>query len=198
MIKPNLFLTASLCLLAGCGGGAANMAGAAPGNGITPVSPANASASSATPSAAGVRLELTAQGMDAIEPGERRSPLAFGQPARQAVSGLSALFGMPVEDATNSECGAGPTRIVRWSNGLRILAQDEAFQGWEIDQAGVKTRTGLEVGAARAMLEGQQARFEEGSLGSQFTIGSGEQTIGGLIENGAVKVMWAGLTCHMT
>lgn len=201
MIKQTttVFAVLSLCLVAGCNRGAAG--NGAKGNAAAPAPAANtaaANASAPTSPASQGRLNLVPAGMEAVQ-GARRDPLAFGSPAAEAVSGLTAMFGAPIEDATNSDCGAGPTRIVRWSNGLRILAQDDKFQGWEIDQAGVSALDDLQVGTTRAQLESNQASFEQTTLGTEWTVGDGDQTVGGLLgANGNVSHMWAGLTCHMT
>lgn len=195
-----VLITLSLCLAAGCSRGAGNNAAsgnAAKANASAPA--ANGSSNAATPAAPQARLALIPGGLEAIEPNGQRSPLNFGSPAATAITGLNAMFGAPTADSVNGDCGAGPTRIVIWSNGLRILAQNDQLQGWEVDQPGLYALGDLQVGMARAALEANQASFEQTTLGTEWTVGDGEQTVSGLLgEDGNVRAMWAGLTCHMT
>lgn len=193
----------SLALTAGCNRNAATNNVAAAGNAAAPAA-ANASAPAGNVAApagnAQVRLGLTATGLEAIEPGGRTSPLAFGSPIALALDGLTRMFGAPSSDATNAECGAGPVRIIQWSNGLSVLAQNDQMQGWQIERPGVSVLGDLQVGAARAAVQAKQATFEQSSLGAEFSIGSGEETVGGLMTDdtpgGTVSTMWAGLTCQ--
>ena len=207
MIKQSvtILVTLSLCLAAGCNRGAGNAAAAnkaAPANAAAPAANAGANAAAPAPAAGGVRLALAPNGLEAIEPGGRNSPLNFGRPVAEAVDGLTRMFGAPSGDSMNSDCGAGPTRIVQWSNGLRILAQNDQMQGWEIDRPGINALGDLQVGMTRAQLEANQASFEQSTLGTEWTVGDGEATVGGLLSDNTpaatVTHMWAGLTCHMT
>lgn len=201
MIKQTsvVLITMSLCLAAGCNRGSANNSAKA----NSAAAAANASANAATPASAvnQGRINMTPGGMEAVQ-GARREALNFGSPAAEAVQGLTAMFGAPIEDATNSECGGGgATRIIRWSNGLRILARGDKFRGWEVQQAGVNALDDLHVGTTRAQLEANQASFETTTLGTEWTVGDGDQTVSGLVSDGAgaaVTAMWAGITCHMT
>lgn len=207
MIRSTTVVLASLslCLVAGCNRGGNNSGAANKGaNAAAPAANAGApnSANAATPAASQVRLTLQPGGLEA-EAGGRKSPLNFGSPVSEALTGLNAMFGQPAEDATNSECGGGEVvRIVRWPNGLRILAQGDKFKGWETDQAGLNALGDLHVGMTRAELEANQASFEQSSLGTEWTVGDGDQTVSGLLSDntpgGRVTHMWAGITCHMT
>lgn len=206
MMKQSAILlaTVSLCLFAGCNRGAGNNAAAnkAAANAAAPAANASAEAAASAPAATLPTLALTPAGLEARDAGGRVSPLAFGSPAGQAVQGLTAMFGAPASDSTNSDCGAGPTQIVIWSNGLRVLAQNDQFQGWEIDRPGISALGDLQVGMSRAQLEANQASFEQTTLGTEWTVGDGEVTVSGLLSDntpaGTVRAMWAGLTCHMT
>ncbi len=197
-----MLVTLSLCLAAGCSRGAGNNeaspnAAKAGANAAAPA--ANASGNAATPATPQARLVLIPGGLEAIAPNGQRSPLNFGSPVATAITGLNAMFGAATSDSVNSDCGAGPTRIVQWPNGLRILAQNDQLQGWEVDQPGLYALGDLQVGMTRAALEANQASFEQTSLGTEWTVGDGEQIVSGLLgEDGNVRAMWAGLTCHMT
>ena len=193
-------LTIALCL-GGCnrGGTANKSANATAPKAAAPAAPATSNA--AADPVADVQIVLTPTGMEARQAGQAER-LNFGSPADSTVLIFTGKFGEPIEDATNSECGAGPTRIVRWSNGFRILAQNGQFKGWETDQPGLNALGDLHVGMTRAQLEGNQASFEQTSLGTEWTVGDGDVTVSGLLSdnspNGTVTHMWAGLTCHMT
>ena len=188
------YLTASLAVLAlsltaGCNRGAGNTAS---GSNVTV---GNASA----PAAAQARLVLLANGLEAVGANGGRDTLSFGGPVAGAVTRLTGLYGAPASDDVNTDCGAGPTRIVIWSNGLRILAQNDQLQGWEVNQPGLYALGDLQVGMTRAQLEANRATFEQSTLGTEWTVGSGEQVVGGVLgDDGNVRAMWAGLTCHMT
>ncbi len=195
-----LLALVAACGVAGCNRGAGNNAtgaNATVSNAAAPVT--NAGNSAAVPAANQTRLVLLANGLEAIETNGRRDTLAFGSPVTTAIAGLTSLYGAPASDNVNSDCGAGPTRIVIWSNGLRILAQNDQLQGWEIDQPGIYALGDLQVGMTRAQLEANRATFEQSTLGTEWTVGSGEQAVGGLLgDDGNARAMWAGLTCHMT
>lgn len=195
-----LLVTVSLCLVAGCNRGAGNNASGASASKANVAAPvANASGNAATPAALQGRLALSPGGLEAIAPNGQRSPLNFGSPVVTAITGLNAMLGAPTADSVNTDCGAGPTRIVQWPNGLRILAQNDRLQGWEVDQPGLYALGDLQVGMIRAALEANQASFEQTTLGTEWTVGDGDQIVSGLLgEDGIVRAMWAGLTCHMT
>ena len=202
MMKPATAALAafSLCLVAGCNRGAANNAAGTNvtvSNAAAPI--ANVSGNAAAPAASRTRLALLPRGLEAIEANGSRDTLDFGAPVATAIAGLTAIYGAPASDNVNSDCGAGPTRIVIWSNGLRILAQNDQLQGWEVDQPGLYALGDLQVGMTRAQLEANQSSFEQTSLGTEWTVGDGDQTVSGLLgDDGNVRAMWAGLTCHMT
>lgn len=199
--SATIALALTLCLAPGCnrdgGNKASNGANAAPANSAT----GNASAAKAHDS--GVVLALDPEGLRAIQTASGSTRLlAFGSSVDDAVRGLNVMFGSsPSEDGTNSECGGGPARIIQWSNGFSILAQDGKLAGWEVSQAGPTTMNGIGVGSTRAQLdEAFEPKVEQSSLGTEFSAGDGEQAYGGLLSgdgpDGRVTAMWAGFTCH--
>ena len=202
-----VLLTVSLCLAA-CnrteGGNKAkaavtnNSAAAAPAAGNTSKAAAPAQAAEAQ-----AALALDSEGLRAVETASgRTSLLAFGSPANDAVEGLSRIFGArPSQDGTNSDCGAGPTRIVQWANGFSMLAQDDKLAGWDTDKPVASTMNGIGVGSTRAELdEAFDPQIEEDTIGLGFTIGEGEDVMGGYLSGpgpeGRITSMFAGLTCH--
>lgn len=208
MIRQTAIVVSALSLLvtAGCNrADGNNMASANKTAPNTAAPAANASAnaaSSAAPSQTQMRLALSPGGLEAMDPQGRVSPLNFGGPVAQAIDGLTRMFGAPSGDNVNTDCGAGPTRIVQWSNGLRILGQNDQLQGWEIDRPGIAALGDLQVGMTRAQLDANQASYEQTSLGTEWTVGDGDVTVSGLLSDATpgatVTHMWAGLTCHMT
>lgn len=199
------YLTASLAVLAlsltaGCNRGADNIAAGTNVTVSNASAPAeNKSGNAAAPAAAQARLVLLANGLEAVGANGGRETLSFGGPVAGAVARLNGLYGAPASDDVNTDCGAGPTRIVIWSNGLRILAQNDQLQGWEVNQPGLYALGDLQVGMTRAQLEANRATFEQSTLGTEWSVGSGEQVVGGVLgDDGNVRAMWAGLTCHMT
>lgn len=195
-----LLATVSLCLVAGCNRGSGNNASGASANVSSAAAPAaKASGNSATPVAAQARLALTPSGLEAIAANGQRSPLNFGSPLAEAIQALTGMIGAPSGWDAYVACGSGADRIEHWSNGLRIISQNGRVVGWEVEQPGLYALGDLQVGMTRVALEANQASFEQTTLGSQWTVGDGDQTVSGLLgEDGKVTRMWAGLTCHMT
>jgi len=212
MNRKTIALGLTLAMLAGCGGDAGNGSGnavaSAGGNGAAPAAAAPAPAGNMASNSAAVQkqpptaLALATDGLQVVDTasGSTRT-IAFGRPMDEAVAAVSRTTGeRPTQDGTNSECGAGPTRIVEFRDGLKMLAQDNRFAGWEVDQAGHTTQDGIGVGTTRAVLNEAQARVELSTLGTEWGIGEGEAALGGLLSdqspNGRVTAVWAGLTCH--
>jgi len=212
MNRKRIALALTLGMLAGCGGGAgngsANAAANAGGNGAAPAAAAPAPAGNTSANRAATQkqpptmLALATDGLQVVDTasGSTRT-IAFGRPMDGAVAAVSRTTGeRATEDGTNSECGAGPARIVAFGDGLQLLAQDDRFAGWEVDEAGHTTQDGIGVGTTRAVLNEAQARIVPSTLGTEWSIGEGEAALGGLLSdatpNGRVTALWAGLTCH--
>lgn len=206
MIKPTATLVVALSLALGaCNSGSGNnKAAAAPAKNEGAAMAAAANDSRAAPAAAAsTTLALDSKGLQAVEAKSGKTDLlAFGSPADQAVEGLSAIFGArPTEDSVNQDCGAGDTRIVQWANGFRILAQDAKFVGWEAEQPGQSFANGIKVGSTRGEVDKAfQPEVATGSLGTGFTIMSGETPFGGDLSGAGpqarVTSLFAGTTCH--
>jgi hypothetical protein len=204
-------LALSLCLTAGCsraetGDNSAQVAvtrnDAATAPATAPPNDAAAAADAQAPAAKAV-VALDPGGLRAVDPASGSTRLiAFGSPADQAVEALSRLFGArPREDGVNEECGGGPARIVQWANGLGIQAEEGRFTGWQSDKAGLTTMNGIGVGSTRAELDAAfKPAVDEFTLGTEFAIGEGDQSWGGLLSgpgrNARIEAIWAGGTCH--
>lgn len=181
-----LGLIAAALAAAGCDRGAGdraagNAAGEAIGN----------AANEAAPAAADVVGQA-----DGLRVGGRE--LRFGAAQEEVLARLAFRGRPPVE--TNAECGAGPTQIARYPDGLGLLFQEGRFAGWEAGAPtrSVRTAEGIAPGSTRAELARAYpgVGIEESTLGTEFAAGE----IGGLLdgagETARVAAIRAGLTCH--
>ncbi len=211
MIKQSGALALVLLAAAGCsgsnGGNDSAKAGAvtvnnaaAPAAPVGGQAPGNAAATAAAPR--DTALALTSEGLQAVDAQSgRTSMIAYGRPMDEVIGAVSRITGeRPTGDSVNNDCGAGPTRIVQFGDGLSLLGQEDRFAGWSVDEAGHTTLNGIGVGTTRAALVESQARVEQSTLGTEWGIGEGENALGGLLSddspNGRVTALWAGLTCH--
>ncbi len=124
--------------------------------------------------------------------------LPFATPQATVIAAVTASSGgVPPEESTNEECGAGATQFARYPNGLQLAFQDEKFAGWFIDKPGLTTVDGIGVGATRAALNAARTVeiTPDSTLGIEFSAGD----IGGFLTAdgaaGAVESLYAGLTC---
>ena len=146
-------------------------------------------------------IELMAEGL-VIQPSEAGDPattLTFGDPQDAVVEQLTRVFGGP-QFGTNEECGVGPLTFATFES-FSANFQDDRFVGWTVDGASERaTFSGpgnIAVGMARADAESVPGyeRYEESTLGEEFTVGEGEAFITGMIEDGQVSILWAGMDC---
>lgn len=210
MIKQIAGAALALCVVCGCSGSGGNESGA----NVTGVATSGA-AGTGPPSAAdqapkaittaparAVALALTGGGLQAVDAHTgRTSTIPFGRPLAEVIAAVSRISGEQVTgDGVNEECGAGPTRIVQFGDGLSLLGQEDRFSGWEVDETGHTTIDGIGVGSTRAALAAALPRVEPSTLGVEWTVGEGEEALGGLLSDdspkGRVTAIWAGLTCH--
>lgn len=119
--------------------------------------------------------------------------IAFGTPAAEVQQAMAAARpGQAPEDGTNDECPAGAIDYRQWPD-LTLSFQGGQFVGWGADTAGPTTLTGIGIGSTQAQLEGANAIewYADSTLGREFTVGN----MSGLIEDGAISHLWAGVTC---
>lgn len=182
-----LGLIAAALAAAGCDRGAGDRAaGEAIGNAANEAAPAAPAATAA---------DVVGQA-DGLRVGGRE--LRFGAAQEEVLARLAFRGRPPVE--TNAECGAGPTQIARYPDGLGLLFQEGRFAGWEAGAPtrSVRTAEGIAPGSTRAELARAYpgVGIEESTLGTEFAAGE----IGGLLdgagETARVAAIWAGLTCH--
>ena len=120
----------------------------------------------------------------------------FGRAEAGAVEAVSRVLGaQPQSRSVNTECGAGPTTIVKYPQ-IDLLFLDGAFRGWVTQSNGTVTGNGLSPGVPRRQLaEGAYGPFRETSLGVEFETGG----IFGLLPDGGadtpIELLWAGTSC---
>ncbi len=143
-------------------------------------------------------LAVEAEGLRLFDDAGAARAIPFGTPQATAIAAVAAsVGGAAPEVTTNSECGAGPVQFTQFSNGLQMLFQNGAFQGWFVDKAGMTTVDGMGVGSTRASLQSTRTieMQADSTLGEEFDSGG----VGGFLSDatpqGTVKGLYAGLSC---
>ncbi len=160
-------------------------------------------------------LVLTADALELVDQITGSSNvLPFGTPQNQMTELINNnLQSKAVSIGVNTECGAGPLKMVAWSNGLTLVFQenntksreiktDWLFEGWYID--GIKegaqkltTLAGIGIGST---LEEMQSAYEievkKTSLGQEFSTASGLYGIlDGTGKDARIIHLWSGVSC---
>ncbi len=120
------------------------------------------------------------------------------------------LHSGPLSDGVNSECGAGPLKMVLWTNGLTLVFQETKkgngnwlFAGWfagkpttTIDR--LMTMAGVGVGSSREELESAYViKVNKTTLGVEFSVNSGFYgLLSGEGKQATIEVMWSGTSCN--
>jgi hypothetical protein len=195
-LLPALALAA---LVTACGQPVENSAPAKPADAAPPAEAAKPAepAAPATP-AAGVALDQ--EGLRLVSDTGSTRLVAYGTPTADTVAALSSVLGNPEDRSTNTECGAGPTEFVSWSNDLDALFMDAKFVGWSAGAKSggkVSTMDGIGVGSTRQQLTAAfgNLKVEETTLGIEFNAGD----ISGILDKdgpaGKVDAIWGGTSC---
>lgn len=160
--------------------------------------PAAAPAEAApTPAQSAGGLAIEGEGLRLFDATGAARAIPFGTPQATAIAAVAAsVGGAAPQVTTNEECGAGPIQFAGFSNGLQLLFQNETFQGWFIDEAGLTTADGMGVGSTRASVEGSRTieMVADTTLDGEFSSGD----IGGFLTAETpptVSALYAGLTC---
>lgn len=164
-----------------------------------PAAPAETAATADDgPSVTDGGLAIEAEGLRLFDDTGAARAIPFGTPQATAISTVAAsVGGAAPEVTTNEECGAGATQFAQFSNGLQLLFQNDQFQGWFVDKAGLTTADGMGVGSTRASIEDSRSVTvdAESTLGVEFDSGD----VGGFLTDatpqGTVTGLYAGLTC---
>lgn len=176
---------AAALLVAACGAPADPAANeAAPNVADNRSEPAAAAAPTAAPAATAYRLHA-----DGIEPG-----LTFGMKQADAIAAAQAAFGPAGKLEHNDECGEGPMDFVSFG-GLQLGFQEGKLAGWSLSEAvpGLRTKSGLAIGAPRASLAGLEID-RDSTLGPEFDADG----VGGLLDEKESRIvaLWAGYPCQ--
>lgn len=170
-----------------------------------PAAPPVPKAKADGPAAATLAIALDGEGLRFIDKASgKASLLAFGTPRAQAESALANVEGKEDDRSSNEECGAGPMQFTRY-DAMTLNFQDGKFVGWflgnEPGASNYSTVSGIAIGTTRAKAAESTTivDLEDSTLGEEFSIGTGDNTVGGMFaEPGAaakVDALFAGTNC---
>lgn len=189
MIRLAALAAVSVLTLSACGDATEEPASAPPAAPAEPQAPTPPTA----PAAPRV-VSLDPEGLRLVDrQSGSTASIAFGQPSAQVVALVSSSLGSaPGQTGSNPECGAGPLEFATW-DGLTLWFQNGNFAGWASNARGPTLMSGVGVGSSRADLEGAHAiSVEETTLGTEFTFGG----VSGILDDGRVSNLWAGVSCN--
>ena len=187
-------------LLAACKP-AADKAPAAP----EPAAPAMPAAKADGPNAATIAVSLDGEGLRFIDKASgKASLLAFGAPRAQAETALANVAGTLDDRSSNAECGAGPMDFTRY-DAMTLNFQDDKFVGWflgnEPGASTYSTMSGIAIGTTRAKASESVTlvAIEDSTLGEEFSLGTGDNTVGGMFaapgDTAKIDALFAGANC---
>ncbi|MBN8843677.1 MAG: hypothetical protein J0H88_10555 [Sphingomonadales bacterium] len=157
------------------------------------------------PAAATTAISLDGEGLRFVDKTSgKTSLLAFGIPRAQAEEALARVEGKADDRSTNEECGAGPMEFTRF-DAMTLNFQDGKFVGWflgnENGASEYSTMSGIGIGTTRAKAKQSVSIIdvEDSTLGEEFSIGSGENAVGGMFaepgEAAKIEALFAGANC---
>ena len=172
---------------------------------IPPGVPAVPEAKADGPNAATTAVSLDGEGLRFVDKTSgKTSLLAFGVPRAQAETALANVAGKADDRSTNEECGAGPMEFTRY-DAMTLNFQDGKFAGWFLgNEPGANlysTMSGIAVGTTRAKAKESASivDLEDSTLGEEFSIGTGENLIGGMFaapgDAAKIDALFAGTNC---
>ncbi len=143
-------------------------------------------------------LSIEGEGLRIFDETGAARALPFGTPQATVIAAVAASTGLPApEVTTNAECGQGPTQFVTFSDGLQLLFQDNIFNGWFIDKAGLTTVDGVGVGSTRAELNAAWTieMVQDSTLGAEFSAGDVGGFLTSTTPDATVESLFAGGSC---
>ena len=170
-----------------------------------PVAPAVPEAKADGPNAATTAISLDGEGLRFIDKNNgKTSLLAFGVSRAQAEEALARVAGTLDDRSTNEECGAGTMEFTRY-DAMTLNFQDGKFVGWFLgNEPGAdlySTMSGIAIGTTRAKAAEsvKLVAIEDSTLGEEFTLGAGQDSIGGMFaapgEAAKIDALFAGMNC---
>ena len=170
-----------------------------------PVAPSVPEAKADGPNAATIAVSLDGEGLRFVDKiSGKASLLAFGIPRAQAETALANVAGKEDDRSTNEECGAGPMEFTRY-DAMTLNFQDDKFVGWflgnEPGADAYSTMSGIAIGTTRAKAAEsvKLVAIEDSTLGEEFTLGEGQDSIGGMFaapgEAAKIDALFAGMNC---
>jgi hypothetical protein len=170
-----------------------------------PAAPPVPAAKANGPNAATTAVSLDGEGLRFVDKNSgKTSLLAFGVPRAQAETALANVAGKEDDRSTNEECGAGTMEFTRY-DAMTLNFQDGKFAGWflgnEPGAAAYSTMSGIGVGTTRAKASESVmiVDLEDSTLGEEFSIGTGDNLIGGMFaapgDAAKIDALFAGTNC---
>ena len=170
-----------------------------------PVAPAVPEAKADGPNAATTAISLDGEGLRFIDKNNgKTSLLAFGVSRAQAEEALARVAGTLDDRSTNEECGAGTMEFTRY-DAMTLNFQDGKFVGWFLgNEPGAdlySTMSGIAIGTTRAKAAEsvKLVAIEDSTLGEEFTLGAGENSVGGMFaapgDAAKIDALFAGMNC---
>ncbi|WP_260581379.1 hypothetical protein [Sphingopyxis sp. PET50] len=170
-----------------------------------PVAPPVPEAKADGPAAATTGVALDGEGLRFVDKASgKASLLAFGVPRAQAEEALARVAGTLDDRSTNEECGAGPMDFTRF-DAMTLNFQGGKFVGWFLgNEPGAdqySTLSGIAIGTARAKAAESVTlvMMEDSTLGEEFSLGSGDNTVGGMFaapgDAAKIDALFAGANC---
>ncbi|ALJ14934.1 hypothetical protein [Sphingopyxis macrogoltabida] len=170
-----------------------------------PTAPAVPEAKADGPAAATLAVSLDGEGLRFIDKATgKASLLSFGVPRAQAETALANVAGKEDDRSTNEECGAGTMEFTRY-DAMTLNFQGGKFVGWflgnENGAASYSTMSGIGIGTTRAKAKESVAivDLEDSTLGEEFSIGTGDNVIGGMFaepgDAAKIDALFAGTNC---
>ena len=157
------------------------------------------------PAAATTAISLDGEGLRFIDKaGGKASLLAFGAPRAQAEDALARVAGKADDRSSNEECGAGTMEFTRF-DAMTLNFQGDKFVGWFLgNEPGASEYSmpgGIGIGTTRAKAKQSVSivAVEDSTLGEEFSIGTGENVVGGMFaapgDTAKIDALFAGVNC---
>ncbi len=152
------------------------------------------------------RSASTAKGCaSSTRPAARPACFAFGVPRAGRNRARERIAGKEDDRSTNAECGAGSMEFTRY-DAMTLNFQDGKFIGWFLgNEPGARAYSTMRAAlrsvrrAPRRRKRSRSSIWRTASLGEEFSIGSGDNVIGGMFaapgDAARIDALFAGANC---